>query len=72
MSRRLTIASLITLALVGFALRAASSSFTLNAIGYFIVGVAGVLAIAALFFAIGASEDRERRNESPPDDEPHH
>jgi hypothetical protein len=67
-SRRLTIASLILLAVVGFAIRAISDSFTIGAIGYFIVGVALVFAIAYLFYEIGAGEDRDRTG----DDEQHH
>jgi hypothetical protein len=66
-SRRLTVALLIFVAVVGFAIRAISNNFTVGAIGYFIVGVALVFAIAYVFYEIGAGEDRERSE----DDEQH-
>jgi hypothetical protein len=64
-SRRLTIASLVVLALGGFALRSAGG-YVADAIGFFIVGVAGVIAIAAVFYAIGTREERERADEHDP------
>lgn len=62
MSRWLTVGLLILLAAVGFAL-SAFDSFTLRAIGFVLVGLAGVLAIALVFYVIGAGEDRERRGD---------
>ena len=37
----------------------------IGVIGYFVVGMAGVMGVAALFYAIGASEDRERDDDPP-------
>jgi uncharacterized membrane protein YuzA (DUF378 family) len=40
-----------------------------GAIGYFIIGVAGVIAMAAAFIAVGNAEDRQRerdRQDQPP------
>ena len=59
MSRTATIAVILAFAIPGFALQAIGG-FTLSAIGFVLIGIAGVLAIAAVFYAIGASEDRER------------
>jgi uncharacterized membrane protein YuzA (DUF378 family) len=37
---------------------------TARAAGYFLVGVAGVAAISAAFYAVGLSEDRERARQA--------
>jgi hypothetical protein len=37
---------------------------TARAAGFFLVGVAGVAAVSAAFYAVGLSEDRERAREA--------
>lgn len=65
--RLLELAATLALAVVGFALRGlAGDSVTLQAIGFGVVGVAGVVAVSALFYEIGRSEDDERRGPDPP------
>ncbi len=59
----MTIASLVVLALGGWGLRAATNNFVVGAIGYFIIGVAGVIAMAAAFVAVGNAEDRQRERD---------
>jgi uncharacterized membrane protein YuzA (DUF378 family) len=59
--RRLQLACVLALAVVGFAFRAlAGDSVALQAIGYGIVGLAGVAGVSTLFYEIGRSEDDER------------
>lgn len=65
--RLLELAGALALAVAGFALRAlAGDSVALQAVGYGLVGVAGVAAVSALFYEIGLSEDDERRSASTP------
>jgi hypothetical protein len=64
--RSLQAAAVLALAVVGFAFRAlAGDSVVLQAVGFGIVGVAGVAAVSALFYEIGRSEDDERRQAGP-------
>ena len=42
----------------------AGDGTTARAAGYFLVGVAGVAAVSAAFYAVGLSEDRERAREA--------
>jgi hypothetical protein len=50
------------LVVVGFAVLAAGGGgVTTDAIAMVLIGVGAVLAVAAVFFEIGASEDRDRR-----------
>jgi hypothetical protein len=50
------------LLVVGFVLLAAGGgAVTTDAIAMVLIGVGGVLAVAMAFFAIGESEDRDRR-----------
>lgn len=55
-------AAVLALAVIGFAVRAlAGDSVGLEAVGYGLVGVAGVAAVSAVFYEIGSGEDDERR-----------
>jgi hypothetical protein len=53
----------IALVVTGFAvLAAAGGETTTDAIAMVLIGVGAVLLVAAAFFEIGASEDRDRRS----------
>jgi 4-hydroxybenzoate polyprenyltransferase len=56
----LTAAGLLVAAVV---LGLASEDTTLDGAAYLMFGIAGVLAVAAAFYAVGRSEDRERERE---------
>jgi hypothetical protein len=58
-------AAVVAVAVVGLVIRLlASGSAALDAIGVGIVGVAGVIAVSAVFYEIGAGEDEERARET--------
>jgi hypothetical protein len=53
----------VVLAVLGFAVLAAGGGGTAtDAIAMVLIGVGAVLAVAAVFYEIGSSEDRDRRS----------
>ena len=52
----------LALIVAGFIVAAVAGGTAGNAIALALMGVGGVLAVAAAFFEIGASEDRDRRS----------
>jgi membrane protein implicated in regulation of membrane protease activity len=60
---RTTLAIALGLLLGAIALGLASTNTTLDGVAYLMFGIAGVLAVAAAFYAVGRSEDRARERE---------
>jgi hypothetical protein len=58
--RRIVLVALVLL-VAGIAVGVATDVTALRAIGLAVAGIACVLLVAAAFFAVGLSEDRERR-----------
>jgi hypothetical protein len=58
-------AVVITAGVAGFLLLVLSEATPLDVAGIVLLGAALVLAVSAVFYEVGASEDRERRRERP-------
>lgn len=60
----------LALIVVAGVILAISSSTPAHAVAFALIGIAGVIAVSLVFFAVGRSEDEERAASKPPPKEP--